>query len=66
VWHDDTKVIESRDVDAAQAVRRGGVRRMWLSFTTYERVERPQLVVVKKDSTRSCSAQQVLAGSTGM
>jgi transcriptional repressor NrdR len=50
---DDTKVIESRDVDASQAVRR---RRACIAcgyrFTTYERVERPQLVVVKKDGTR--------------
>jgi transcriptional repressor NrdR len=61
---DDTKVIESRDVDAGQAVRR---RRACIAcgyrFTTYERVERPQLVVVKNDGTRQLfSRQKLLAG----
>ena len=61
---DDTKVIESRDVDAAQAVRR---RRACTScgyrFTTYERLERPQLVVVKKDGTRQLfNRSKLLAG----
>lgn len=61
---DDTKVIESRDVDAGQAVRR---RRACVvcsyRFTTYERVERPQLVVVKNDGTRQLfSRQKLLAG----
>lgn len=61
---DDTKVIESRDVDAAQAVRR---RRACVvcgyRFTTYERVERPQLIVVKNDGTRQLfSRQKLLAG----
>jgi transcriptional repressor NrdR len=61
---DDTKVIESRDVDAAQAVRR---RRACVDcgyrFTTYERLERPQLVVVKKDGTRQIfNRSKLLAG----
>lgn len=51
--HEDTKVIESRDVADGQSIRR---RRMCSAcnyrFTTYERVERPQLVVVKNDGTR--------------
>lgn len=62
--HDDTKVIESRDVDASQAVRR---RRACVGcgyrFTTYERLERPQLVVVKKDGTRQLfNRGKLLAG----
>jgi transcriptional repressor NrdR len=61
---DDTKVIESRDVDASQAVRR---RRACVNcsyrFTTYERIERPQLVVVKKDGTRQLfNRAKLLAG----
>jgi transcriptional repressor NrdR len=61
---DDTKVIESRDVDASQAVRR---RRACTAcgyrFTTYERVERPQLVVIKKDGTRQLfNRSKLLAG----
>ncbi|MEJ0073097.1 MAG: transcriptional regulator NrdR [Candidatus Saccharibacteria bacterium] len=61
---DDTKVIESRDVDAGQAVRR---RRACVlcghRFTTYERLERPQLVVVKNDGTRQLfNRSKLLAG----
>lgn len=61
---DDTKVIESRDVDTGQAVRR---RRACVvcgyRFTTYERLERPQLVVVKNDGTRQLfNRQKLLAG----
>lgn len=50
---EDIKVIESRDVADGQAIRR---RRMCVScgqrFTTYERLERPQLIVIKNDGTR--------------
>lgn len=61
---DDTKVIESRDVADGQAVRR---RRACTSceyrFTTYERVERPQLIVVKNDGTRQLfNREKLLAG----
>lgn len=57
----DTKVIESRDVTDSQAIRR---RRVCLQcgyrFTTYERVERPQLIVVKNDGTRQLFNRQKL------
>ncbi|MFA5004187.1 MAG: transcriptional regulator NrdR [Candidatus Saccharimonadales bacterium] len=60
---DDTKVIESRDVTEGQAVRR---RRACLHcgyrFTTYERIERPQLVVIKNDGTRELFNRQKLLG----
>lgn len=50
---DDIKVIESRDVAEGQAIRR---RRECVAcgqrFTTYERLERPQLIVIKNDGTR--------------
>lgn len=60
----DTKVIESRDVTDGEAIRR---RRMCTNcqhrFTTYERIERPQLVVVKKDGTRELfDRDKLLAG----
>lgn len=60
----DTKVIESRDVADGQAIRR---RRMCTHcqyrFTTYERLERPQLVVVKNDGTRELfNRGKLLAG----
>jgi transcriptional repressor NrdR len=60
----DTKVIESRDAGDAQAIRRRracpdcGYR-----FTTYERLERPQLIVVKNDGTRELfNRDKLLAG----
>ncbi len=59
-----SKVIESRDVGDAGAIRR---RRECLNcqhrFTTYERIELPNLVVVKKDGTRELfNRNKLLAG----
>lgn len=49
----ESKVVESRDVSTGESIRR---RRECLDcghrFTTYERLERPAIVVVKKDGTR--------------
>jgi transcriptional repressor NrdR len=60
---DDTKVIESRDVDAGQSVRRRrACPTCGYRFTTYERVERPQLVVVKNDGTRELFNRSKLLG----
>ncbi len=60
---DDIKVIESRDVADGQAIRR---RRMCVPcgqrFTTYERLERPQLIVVKNDKTRELFNRTKLLG----
>jgi transcriptional repressor NrdR len=61
---EDVKVIESRDVAEGQAIRR---RRMCSNcghrFTTYERLERPQLIVVKNDGTRELfNRSKLLAG----
>lgn len=61
---DDIKVIESRDVAEGQAIRR---RRMCNScghrFTTYERLERPQLIVIKTDGKRELfNRAKLLAG----
>lgn len=60
----DTKVIESRDVANGKSIRR---RRMCSEcahrFTTYERIERPQLVVVKNNGVRELfSRDKLLAG----
>src|SRR5690625_4347032 len=50
---DDTRVVDSRDVNSGESIRRrrecthGGRR-----FTTYERVEAPALIVVKRDGRR--------------
>lgn len=61
---DDTKVIESRDVSEGQAVRRRrACSTCGYRFTTYERLERPQLVVIKNDGTRELfNRQKLLAG----
>lgn len=62
--HDDTKVIESRETGEGDAIRR---RRECIQcahrFTTYERIERPQLIVVKNDGTRQMyNREKLLAG----
>ena len=61
---EENKVIESRDVADGEAIRR---RRECLScshrFTTYERLERPSLVVVKRNGTRQLfSREKLLSG----
>jgi len=60
---DDTKVIESRDVAEGQSIRR---RRMCTAcsyrFTTYERIERPQIIVIKNDGTRELFNRGKLLG----
>lgn len=49
----ETKVIESRDVANGESIRR---RRECLGclyrYTTYERLERPGITIIKKDGTR--------------
>jgi transcriptional repressor NrdR len=61
---DDTKVIESRDVADGQAIRR---RRVCTNcqhrFTTYERLEKPQLIVIKNSGTRELfNRDKLMAG----
>lgn len=60
----DTKVIESRDVTDGQSIRRRReCTNCGFRFTTYERVERPQLVVIKNSGTRELfSREKLLAG----
>jgi transcriptional repressor NrdR len=62
--HADTKVIESRDVADGEAIRRRReCNHCQYRFTTYERVERPQLVVIKNDGTRQLfNRDKLLAG----
>ena len=58
----DSKVVESRDVADGKAIRR---RRECIActhrFTTYERIERPNLAVVKKDGSRELFDRQKLS-----
>ena len=62
--HADTKVIESRDVSEGEAVRRRrACAKCEYRFTTYERIERPQLIVVKNNGVREMfSREKLLAG----
>lgn len=60
----DTKVIESREVNGGESIRR---RRLCAScnsrFTTYERIERPPLIVVKNNNVRELfNRDKLLAG----
>jgi transcriptional repressor NrdR len=58
---EDTKVVESREVSGGISTRR---RRECCAcqtrFTTYERVEQPQVVVVKNDGNRELFSRQKL------
>ncbi len=60
----DTKVIESRDVAEGEAVRRRReCTRCHHRFTTYERLERPQLIVIKNTGSRELfNRDKLLAG----
>lgn len=61
--HPDTKVIESRDAAEGEAIRR---RRECIAcdyrFTTYERIERPQLIVIKNNGNRELFSRDKLLG----
>ena len=59
----DTKVIESREAGDGEAIRRRrACTQCGYRFTTYERIERPQLVIVKNDGTRELFSREKLLG----
>lgn len=59
----DTKVIESRDVAEGEAIRRRrSCNKCGARFTTYERLERPQLIVIKHNGTRELFNREKLLG----
>lgn len=62
--HPDTKVIESRDVTEGEAIRRRrACEQCQYRFTTYERIERPQLIVVKNGGNRELfNREKLLSG----
>lgn len=62
--HADTKVIESRDVTDGEAIRRRrSCEKCQFRFTTYERVERPQIIVIKSNGNRELfNREKLLAG----
>ena len=62
--HPDTRVIESRDVTSGESIRRRrACDNCQHRFTTYERIERPQIIVIKNDATRELfNRDKLLAG----
>ncbi|MDA8204547.1 MAG: transcriptional regulator NrdR [Thermaerobacter sp.] len=62
--HDDTRVLDSRPTEEGSAIRRRRECAMCeRRFTTYERVEEPPLLVVKKDGRREAfDRQKILRG----
>ena len=48
----ETRVVDSRDLDEASIRRRRECAACEARFTTYERIESPRLVVVKRDGAR--------------
>jgi transcriptional repressor NrdR len=48
----DSRVLESREVGDGKTIRRRRESPDGTRFTTYERIEKPNLAVIKKDGTR--------------
>jgi transcriptional repressor NrdR len=48
----ETRVVDSRDLDEASIRRRRECETCGTRFTTYERIEAPRLIVVKRDGVR--------------
>ncbi|MDD5318023.1 MAG: transcriptional regulator NrdR [Candidatus ainarchaeum sp.] len=63
-FHEDTQVIDSRETEDNAAVRRRReCEKCGKRFTTYERVELLDLMVVKKDGSRQAfDRQKLIAG----
>lgn len=60
----DTRVIESRDVTGGEAIRRRrACDNCHHRFTTYERIEKAPIIIVKNDGNRELfSREKLLAG----
>jgi len=59
----DSRVIESREVSDGVTIRRRRESPDGKRFTTYERIERPNLAVVKKDGSRELFDRDKLANA---
>lgn len=57
----DSRVIESREVGDGVTIRRRREAPDGTRFTTYERVEKPNLAVIKKDGSRELFDREKLA-----
>ncbi|MFA6458023.1 MAG: transcriptional regulator NrdR [Patescibacteria group bacterium] len=60
----ETSVIDSRETDGGNAIRRRReCEKCGFRFTTYERVDAPNCIVVKKDGTREPFSREKLEKS---
>lgn len=59
----DSKVLESRETDDGTTIRRRRVSADGHRFTTYERIELPQLYVLKRSGGREIFDRDKLLGS---
>lgn len=59
----DSRVIESREVSDGVTIRRRRESPDGKRFTTYERVEKPNLAVIKKDGSRELFDREKLASA---
>jgi len=59
----DSRVIESREVGDGVTIRRRRESPSGKRFTTYERIEKPNLAVIKKDGTRELFDREKLANA---
>ncbi|USN96396.1 MAG: transcriptional repressor NrdR [Candidatus Nomurabacteria bacterium] len=57
----DSRVIESREVGDGITIRRRREAPDGRRFTTYERIEKPNLAVIKKDGTRELYDREKLS-----
>ena len=60
---DDTKVLESRMSVDGQSVRRRRVAPDGTRFTTYERIEKPRIIVIKSQGGREEFSREKLKSS---
>lgn len=59
----DSKVLESRETDDGTTIRRRRITADGRRFTTYERVEMPQLVVIKRCGGRELFDREKLSSA---
>ncbi len=59
----DSRVLESREVGDGKTIRRRRQSPDGRRFTTYERIEKPNLAVIKKDGSRELFDRDKLAGA---
>ena len=59
----DSRVLESREVGDGKTIRRRRESPDGRRFTTYERIEKPNLAVIKKDGSRELFDRDKLAGA---